>query len=474
MQSDRTCGREQSNIYFLQDAIGAVGRSPPSVFKQHSTKRRYGLHYDRLPTDRFIPLIRGVVSAPVSRRVMGGTSSRITGKLLTYRSIFIVFEFLNKSIWTEKRSAVDRSTENYRMMGMKEKVLCYKIRKGMAEKIRKLLDIDYGYKPRTGKDYVYFAVSETLRKNGLEKVLESLEQRGLSEDVDVEEKSLERKETAEGRLRDILIKKGIPPISSYEIVGSIAVLSLPEEAEPYGPQIAEELMKIHKNVRTVVKKKSGMSGRWRVREVEVIAGEPKTETVYKENGCVFRLDISKMYYSTRLSYERKRISNLVRPGEHVLVPFAGYGPFAITIAKHNKDVTVVGIEINPHAVKYFQENVKLNRLGNVKVVEGDALEKVKEFKDWADRIVMPLPKNAIEHVPEMLTALKDEGVIHVYAFAPIDDPFSGLIESLKKVIRGFTILKIDRRIVRPYSPTTVQVVLDIYLRRRKRNQNQMR
>ncbi len=102
MQSDRTCGREQSNIYFLQDAIGAVGCSPPSVLS--SILLSAGTACITIVCRRAVSsLSKGVVSAPVSRRVMGGTSSRITGKLLTYRSIFIVFEFLNKSIWTEKK-----------------------------------------------------------------------------------------------------------------------------------------------------------------------------------------------------------------------------------------------------------------------------------------------------------------------------------------------------------------------------------
>ena len=193
-------------------------------------------------------------------------------------------------------------------------------------------------------------------------------------------------------------------------------------------------MQLNKNVKVVLNKVEDVSGKYRVPRYEVIAAKQNernfshikkefrptkiTETVHTEHGCKFLLDVSKVYFSARLSFERKRIAEMVRDGERVLVMFAGVGPFAIVIAKNANPAEVVGVELNPHAVEYFRKNVALNKVEDkVKVVEGDVAEIVPKLQYQFDRIVMPAPKDAPDYLEVALEKIKEGGMIHLYTFA---------------------------------------------------------
>ncbi|MQK95284.1 methyltransferase, partial [Escherichia coli] len=89
--------------------------------------------------------------------------------------------------------------------------------------------------------------------------------------------------------------------------------------------------------------------------------------------CIFKLDISKVFFTPRLSAERIRIASMVKPGETICDLFAGVGPFSIIIAKKNPNVKVHACDINPDAYKYLVENIRLNKVEDrVKAYFGDA------------------------------------------------------------------------------------------------------
>ena len=66
---------------------------------------------------------------------------------------------------------------------------------------------------------------------------------------------------------------------------------------------------------------SSVEGEFRTRDLEIIAGDDKTETEYKESGCRFIVDVRKAFFSPRLSSERIRISELVNDGEVIVNMF---------------------------------------------------------------------------------------------------------------------------------------------------------
>ena len=86
---------------------------------------------------------------------------------------------------------------------------------------------------------------------------------------------------------------------------------------------------------------------------KIIAGEDKTQTEYKENGCRFIVDVEKAFFSPRLSTERERIAGLVKDGEVIINMFGGVGMFSLLAAK-NTTCTVYNIDLNPVASQVMQ------------------------------------------------------------------------------------------------------------------------
>ena len=144
--------------------------------------------------------------------------------------------------------------------------------------------------------------------------------------------------------------------TAFDIVGDIAILEIPSSLDGKEKEIGHALLDVHSNVKAVFRKLSPMEGKFRVRKLKHLAGENRTETVYREHGCSFRLDVSKVYFSVRFSHERGRIADLVKENEKILVMFAGVGPFAIVIAKKHPGARITAIELNPDAVQYMNQN----------------------------------------------------------------------------------------------------------------------
>ena len=254
---------------------------------------------------------------------------------------------------------------------------------------------------------------------------------------------------------------------SYDLIGDIAVVDIKDEVKRYEKEIAKAIMQIQKNIKVVAKKTSAVKEKFRVRKLKVIAGEKRTETTYREHGCAIKVDVSRVYFSPRLNNERGRIAELVKPRENVLVYFAGAGPFALVIAKKQKLANVIGIELNPAGVKYFNENIALNRLAKVKAIKGDVKRQAKKFAGWADRIVMPLPQSAEKFLDCAFLDAKNNAMVHFYNFVNAENPFEEAREKIRKAAgKGGCMVKfINERIVLQYSPQTVEVCIDFQVRK---------
>jgi len=277
-----------------------------------------------------------------------------------------------------------------------------------------------------------------------------------------------------GRLRQVLAEF-IPEsvvndvYNSYDIVGDIAIIRLKEKSFQFKEIIAEIILKIHKNVKTVLAQTSPVKGDFRTRKLEYVAGENKTVTIHREYGCLFSVDVKKCYFSPRLHYERMRITKYVSEGEVIVNMFAGVGCFSIVIAKNSNAEKIYSIDINPIAIKFMKENVRLNRVyGRVIPILGDSKEIIlQKLLGRAERILMPLPEKAYKYLPYALSALHSkEGWIHYYDFEHTrrcEDP----VEKVKrKVIEKLESLNVDYdvsfgRVVRTTGPNWYQVVLDI-------------
>jgi tRNA (guanine37-N1)-methyltransferase len=257
--------------------------------------------------------------------------------------------------------------------------------------------------------------------------------------------------------------------NSYDIVGDLAILRLTDVSRNYVSMIAEAVMNVHTNVRTVFVQTEPVRGDFRLRKLEYFTGENKTTAVHREFGCAFFVDVKKCYFSSRLSYERMRIAKRVENGEVVVNMFAGVGCFSIIIARHSEVQKVYSIDINPIAVQSMRENVRMNRVyGKVSPFLGDAKEIiVKKLRHKANRVLMPLPEKAYEYLPYAILALKKTGGwIHYYDFGhaeksenPIAKVHFRVAERLEGLGVKFNIP--FGRVVRKTGPNWYQIVLDI-------------
>lgn len=327
-----------------------------------------------------------------------------------------------------------------------------------AEKVRleliRLGAFDSGLKIKRTKSYVILPVKK-------EKVGELGKKFALIE-AKFETQEVRKKFT--DYLHEFLPKEEIQHVrTSFDVIGDIAVIEISEELEKQEQKIAESLMLAHKNIKTVFKKGSEVKSEERLRELKFLAGENKTETLHKEHGCRFKLDVTKVYFSPRLSYERQRILEQVKDGEVIADLFAGVGPFSILLAKY-RDVKVYAIDVNPAAVEYLRENIKLNKVeSRVIPLLGDAREVAP--RNIASRVIMNLPKSSDKYLDLAFDALK-EGAIHFYAISPEDDLYDSKIKFIESVAKqkGRAIEILNKRIVRPYSPRNYHVVIDVMVK----------
>jgi tRNA (guanine37-N1)-methyltransferase len=258
---------------------------------------------------------------------------------------------------------------------------------------------------------------------------------------------------------------------SYDIIGDIAVIRVPEKSVPQSAIIAEAILQLHNNVKAVWRQSSALSGRFRLRKLEYLVGEKRTLTAYKEHGCIFSVDLKNCFFSPRLSHERMRIARQVHEDEVVVNMFAGVGSFSIIIAKRSQAKRVYSIDVNPAAVGFMRENILLNRvLNRVVPVEGDSKTIIKErLRKTADRILMPLPEKAFEYLDYGIEALKPKGGwVHYYDFEHARKGESSVSKVEAKVSQKLSLMNVSfsipfSRIVRDIGPRWQQVVLDVQI-----------
>ncbi len=273
------------------------------------------------------------------------------------------------------------------------------------------------------------------------------------------------------RLADLLSEELPPHVlaslpHAVDFIGDIAIVDIPLGLEAYKSTVGAAILKAHKRVKTVLSKGSPVRGTYRLRAYEVIGGEVKTQTVHKEHGCIYHVDLAKAYFSSRLSYEHARIATLARENETIIDMFAGVGPFSILTAKKHANASVYAIDMNPEAYEFLTKNIAANRVtGKVTPILGDARRVVNEkLSGVADRVIMNLPEKAIEYVDVACRALKPQGgIMHYYQFvdtpAPVDTAKNRFAEAVKQTNRSLHRIS-ETRIVRGIAPFKYQVVVD--------------
>tara|TARA_Y100000310_G_C20702833_1_gene831563 strand:+ start:4741 stop:5571 length:831 start_codon:yes stop_codon:yes gene_type:complete len=238
-------------------------------------------------------------------------------------------------------------------------------------------------------------------------------------------------------LKDILKKKltkkelELVP-SSYDIVGNIIIFSdFPKQLTKREKIIGTEILRNFNHIQSVFKKTKKYSGKFRTPKLKLLAGKNDKEIEYKENNVRLKLNVEKVYFSPRLSEERKRISKKVKNNETILVMFSGCAAYPLVIAKNTGAKKIYAIEINPTAHKYALENIQLNKIKNIELIKGNVENVVPKLNKKFDRIIMPLPKEASDFLDLALKKTKKNGTIHLYSFTK-ENEYEDIIKAIEK------------------------------------------
>ena len=251
--------------------------------------------------------------------------------------------------------------------------------------------------------------------------------------------------------------------TSFDTIGDIVILEIPDELQDKKQLIGDAAYKFTKR-KAIYMKKSAIKGTIRVRDLEFLSGVDDSLTIHKEHGVRLKLDVREVYFSPRLATERKRVMESVKDGEKILDMFCGIGPFPIVIAR-NKDVDITAVDINEAAIKYLDENVKLNKLkGNIESHCGDVREVSKGFKTKFDRIIMNLPGLAYSFLDVAIDLIEDDGIINYYEFS---DSYEQGIKRLNEAASsaGKKVEILNTRKVKSISPDEWHVSIDAKIKK---------
>ena len=348
---------------------------------------------------------------------------------------------------------------------------CLKTRKQSGELIREQVDslglLNTSYRITIEDNSIIIPISRELSEEELQSFvsIDSTITQDFREDI-IRSKSIPKSHLEV--LQDLFTEEelAITP-RSFDTIGDIVVIEIPEELEAKQQLIGEALLKAHSSIKTVYAKAGKVEGVNRIRPVEFLVGEKKTRTIYKEHGIRLRVDIIQAYFSPRLSEEHSRIANKSKDNEEIVDLFCGIGPFAIPIAKKVSS-HIHAIDINPGAIELLRENVKLNKLiGSITPYCGDCRKVVEENKllEIADRVIMNLPGYAINFVDVACKTLKKEGgIIHFFEFVGGENPEKTIIDDITREVekQGRKVSAVlEVRKVRMSAPKQWQMVADV-------------
>jgi tRNA wybutosine-synthesizing protein 2 len=258
---------------------------------------------------------------------------------------------------------------------------------------------------------------------------------------------------------------------SYQQVGDILLLKFSKSTQSAEKMaIAQAMLRYVPRAKTVCEL-DGIQGEFRLPKVSVVVTKlprPKTETIHRENGVAFKLDVRKVMFSKGNVSERQRIIPNIQPGEVIVDMFAGIGYFSIGVARFSPCSMVYAMEKNPAAFFYLKQNIRMNRIDKVKAIRGDC-RKIK-LREKADRIIMGYFPETQKFLPAAFGFLNDCGVLHYHNIYPEESLWHVPLEELGEYAEkaGYKVKSVlEQRVVKSYAPGVQHAVVDVSVERMK-------
>lgn len=214
-----------------------------------------------------------------------------------------------------------------------------------------------------------------------------------------------------GFIRHILLRKGF---STKEIM---LVLVTGEVAFPSKNNFLKALMEKHPEITTIVqnindRNTSMVLGKRNI----VLKGKGYIEDVLC--GCRFRISPSSFYQINHQQTEKLYKNAITLAGlnksDTVIDAYCGIGTIGIVASK--KAGNVIGVELNAEAVEDAKINAELNNIKNIRFVNADAGEFLKEYckKSKADVVIMDPPRSgSSKEFLDSLLEIKPDRIVYV-------------------------------------------------------------
>ena len=240
---------------------------------------------------------------------------------------------------------------------------------------------------------------------------------------------------------------------SFDVVGDVVLLRLPDSLEPRKGAVGEALLKFVPSAR-LVGLDHGVHGPERRREVERIAGSGPWRTRHKENGVELEVDVERAYFSPRLAREHARVAEEVRAGDRVYDLCCGVGPFSVTIAHLGRAASVTAVDANPEAIRLLRETLARHPYGGRVAPVTARLEEFLPSASPVERVAMNLPHEGIKYLTSVARTVAPGGRLYYYEVVSrteLDKRGVALVNWLEP--EGPFALATER-VVHPYSPAS--------------------
>ena len=219
-------------------------------------------------------------------------------------------------------------------------------------------------------------------------------------------------DTGYGLLRHVLIRRGF---TTGEIM---VVLVLGSPVMPSKNNFVKALRKLHPEITTVVLNVND-------KRTSMVLGDRET-TIYGKGyiedvlcGLTFRISSKSFYQINPVQTEKLYGKAMELAGltgkERVIDAYCGIGTIGMVAAKSAKEV--IGVELNPDAVRDAVKNAKRNQMKNIRFYQDDAgrfMEKMAAKGEKADVVFMDPPRSgSTEQFMKSAVTLAPQKIVYI-------------------------------------------------------------
>ena len=219
-------------------------------------------------------------------------------------------------------------------------------------------------------------------------------------------------DTGYGLLRHVLIRRG------FTIGEIMVVLVLGSPVMPSKNNFVKALRKLHPEITTVVLNVND-------KRTSMVLGDRET-TIYGKGyiedvlcGLTFRISSKSFYQINPVQTEKLYGKAMELAGltgkERVIDAYCGIGTIGMVAAKSAKEV--IGVELNPDAVRDAIKNAKRNQMKNIRFYQDDAgrfMEKMAAKGEKADVVFMDPPRSgSTEQFMKSAVTLAPQKIVYI-------------------------------------------------------------